>query len=118
MKPDPRSPRRRLLSALAYPLSMWESKRDPRIRRLSQFRVVVGLFAFAFMRHWPTEWTWPAVWALAVLALALPVSDLFSRVPVAEALDAFRQIAVAAASRGGSPAGADSRSARADFDLP
>ncbi len=97
---DRRSFRRRALAALAYPLSMWESKHDPRVRRLSQFRVVVGIFAFAFVRHWPEVWNGPAVAALAVLALALPVSDLFARVPVSEALEAFRQIAVTAAQRG------------------
>lgn len=108
-----------MLHALSYPLTMFEGKHgDPRMRRLSQFRVVVGLFAIQFVRHWPDAWTGAEVSALAVIVLALPVADLFARVPVTEALDAFRQIAVAAASRGGSPAGADGRSARADFDLP
>lgn len=80
----------RIVGDLAYwPFSMLGSKHDTRHRHLSQFRVVLFSFAVAFIVHWPDDWTGHDVAALAILVFALPLGDLFARVPVAESVDAL-----------------------------
>ena len=74
--------------AAFWPVSMLASKHT-RSKRLSQLRVIVFMFSVQFARHWPSEWSWPTVVALAVLAFALPADAMLARVPVPELLDAI-----------------------------
>lgn len=86
---------REVWERVRYPLSMLESKHQ-KGRRLSQFRVVVLLMAIGFFQHWPAEWSNGSAFALAMILLAIPIGDLFARVPVAEALAALQVVFAAA----------------------
>ena len=85
-------------------LSIFESKsRDANgAVRYSQFRIVLFGFAVMFVTHWPATWDKWSVLALAVLVLALPVEDLFRKVPVADAMDAQAAVFSGAVAKGAS----------------
>lgn len=83
-----KDPWRAVVDALFWPFSMMSAKHT-RSKRLSQLRVLVMIFAVQYARHWPTEWTMPAVAALAVITFALAIDMLFAKVPVDEALKAL-----------------------------
>lgn len=86
---------REVWERIRYPLTMLESKHQ-KGRRLSQFRVVVLLMAVGFYRHWPGDWSTGSAFALSMILLAIPIGDLFARVPVAEALAALQVVFAAA----------------------
>lgn len=77
---------RDLLGGVRYPLRMFEGKSG----KLSQFRVILFMFACAFVVNWPGEWTNAARDALAIIVFGLPVGDLFALIPAAEALGAVQ----------------------------
>lgn len=86
---------REVWERVRYPLTMLESKHQ-KGRRLSQFRVVVLLMAIGFYLHWPADWSTGSALALSMILLAIPIGDLFARVPVAEALAALQVVFAAA----------------------
>lgn len=94
-KKEPRWSRRHLWREIGdlvrVPISMFEGKhREPRAPlRFSMFRVILALFAWDFHRNFPTTWTSDDWTALALILFALPLSDLFARVPVSEAVGAL-----------------------------
>lgn len=58
----------------------------------SAFRVFIFGLWLAFLFHWPATWgPWDFA-ALAVLALAIPVADLFAIAPISEGLAALAAI--------------------------
>jgi len=96
---------------LYFPLSMLASKHGSKGRGLSQFRVILFMFAVGFVSHWPVVWSADSVMALMALVFALPISDLFSKVPVGEAVGALEAFFTR---RGGSPIPSSSSSVEAD----
>ena len=89
---------------IGYPLSMFRSGHaksgEGKPRKLSQFRVVVFMFAVSFVWHWPASpWGMYDWLALAVIALALPVADLFAGVPFAEGLSALTAVLIASVTK-------------------
>lgn len=99
---------REVTGAVRAVFSMFEGKRDARApMRLSMFRVVLALFAWDYHNNWPQTWTTDAWVALALILFALPVSDLFAKVPVSEAAAALEGFFSAVASK--SAAGAAER---------
>lgn len=89
---------RTLLDGIRWPLSMMETKHRPRDRRLSQFRVILMMFAVSFCAGW-LQWvdTWPEFALGMVILLAIPTADLFWQVPVGELLGAMKNKLAAAA---------------------
>lgn len=83
-----KDPWRTVGDGLFWPVSMLAAKHT-RSKRLSQLRVIVMLFAVRYAQHWPSEWTTPAVAALAVITFALAVDTLFAKVPASEAMTAL-----------------------------
>lgn len=81
-----RSLGREAVSAIHYPFTMFEGRGK---KGLSQFRIVLFSLSVTYIRHWPETWGPWEFAALAVLALALPVADLFAAAPVAEGLAAL-----------------------------
>lgn len=93
MNTEPRATRRHwareIRELVHYPLTAIESKNSHR-RGLSLFRIILALLVVTFIRHWPSApWGKWDFTALAVLVLALPVSDFFALVPVREGLAAL-----------------------------
>lgn len=83
---------REALDALFLPLSMFQSKRAARgPRTLSALRVLLGVVMALVWRVLDSgsHFTMPDVWVLLVVVAALPLSDLFSMVPVREGLAAL-----------------------------
>lgn len=93
--------RREAAEALTLPMTMLMSKQAPvfspdgkqmrQRNRLSMVRVVVGVLLILVWRVLDAggHFTMPDVWVLLVVAATLPLSDLFSMVPVREGLSAL-----------------------------
>lgn len=73
-------------------MSVFHGSGRNREKKWSSFRLFMfGLWA-AFLWNFPTEWGPWSFGALAVIALALPVADLFAAAPVIEGLTALASI--------------------------
>ena len=83
---------RELTSAVNWTLSPWVDKGDNGKGRLSQFRLLLFLFGLAYVWHWPEAHSWEGVALAAVIIFALPIRDLFGKVPVSEAMGALRAV--------------------------
>ena len=80
------------------PLTMLMAKNNGK-REFSQLRVAVFVSLVAFVYNWPESFgPWDFA-ALATILLALPISDLFAKAPVQEALTALTVIFAGAASK-------------------
>lgn len=92
--PTRRHPWREFAAVMRAPLTMFEAKhRDPRGPvRFSMFRVIVGMFAWAFYSNWPQEWTRDSWVALALILFALPIDTLMAKVPASEATEALSAV--------------------------
>lgn len=84
---------RELLGLVGSPLTMFMSKsRSLRRPIWSMERVILGVFVFRFAQTFPTQWSWEAVAALAILTFALVVEALFAMVPAREGLAALTTV--------------------------
>lgn len=77
---------RDLMAGVRYPLRMFEGRHG----KVSQFRVILFMFAVAFVVHWPATWSDSARDALAIIVFGLPIGDLFALIPIADALGAVQ----------------------------
>jgi len=84
--------RRELTSAVNWTLSPWVDKGDNGKGRLSQFRLLLTLFGMAYVWHWPVTHSWEGAALAGVIIFALPIRDLFGKVPVSEAMGALRAV--------------------------
>lgn len=85
--------RRSITREIGNPITVFQGSGRTREKKWSAFRlVVIGLW-IGFLSHWPAApwgpWDWAA---LAVLAFAFPVADLFAAAPVTEGLNALAAI--------------------------
>lgn len=87
------------MSAAPWFLSFWVEKDDPG-GRLSQFRLILTLFAVGYVRHWPGTVAPPDVALAVAILFALPLRALFRLVPAAEAVSALRVFFEGAIGRG------------------
>jgi hypothetical protein len=83
-------PKRSIWRNIGNPITMLHDKHVERESEWSAFRTILFLFAWGYLSHWPDVLTGPAVALAAVIIFGLPIRDLFSKVPVSEALGAIR----------------------------